>query len=86
MTEGFIRIFLSYKEPEYRDNIMWLRPYIDREGYELLYYGPDGWKVFIPCHNTYIKEDNTETDIPEDNKPPLLDDNYLDNPCDCPNK
>lgn len=51
MVEGEIKIFLSYKEPEYRDNIMWLRPYLDREGFELLYYGANGWTVFIPCYS-----------------------------------
>lgn len=50
MVEGKIEIFLSYKEPEYRDNLLWLRPYLDREGYELLYYGANGWTRFIPCH------------------------------------
>lgn len=50
MVEGKIEIFLSYKEPEYRDNILWLRPYLDREGYELLYYGANGWTRFVPCH------------------------------------
>lgn len=50
MVEGKIEIFLSYKEPEYRDNILWLRPYLDKEGYELLYYGAKGWTRFVPCY------------------------------------
>lgn len=50
MIEGKIEIYLSYKEPEYRDNLMWLRPYLDKEGFELLYYGANGWTVFVPCH------------------------------------
>lgn len=50
MVEGKVEIFLSYKEPEYRDNLLWLRPYLDREGYELLYYGANGWTRFVPCH------------------------------------
>lgn len=50
MVEGKIEIYLSYKEPEYRDNLLWLRPYLDREGYELLYYGANGWTRFVPCH------------------------------------
>lgn len=50
MVEGKIEIYLSYKEPEFKDRTMWLRPYLDREGFELLYYGANGWTVFVPCH------------------------------------
>lgn len=66
MTEGKVEIFLSYKEPEYRDNLMWLRPYLDREGYELLYYGANGWTRFIPCHQapSYLNSDNIEIEKP----------------------
>lgn len=75
MVEGEIKIFLSYKEPEYRDNLMWLRPYLDREGFELLYYGANGWTVFVPCHNNHL-------DRPVDrpcNKP-IEEDRH---PCEC---
>lgn len=61
MTEGRIDIYLSYKEPEYRDNIMWLRPYIDKEGFELLYYGVNGWTVFVPCNNVVVSGNWEET-------------------------
>lgn len=50
MVEGKIEIYLSYKEPIFKDRTMWLRPYLDREGFELLYYGANGWTVFVPCH------------------------------------
>lgn len=75
MIEGKVEIFLSYKEPEYRDNLMWLRPYLDREGYELLYYGANGWTVFVPCHHNHL-------DIPIDrpcNKPVEEE----EPPCEC---
>lgn len=52
MKEGKIEIFLSCKEPIFKDNIMWLRPYLNKEGYELLYYGANGWTVFVPCCST----------------------------------
>lgn len=58
MKEGIIHIFLSYKEPNHHDNIMWLRPYLDREGYELLYFGAEGWTRFVPC----CPLDNSETE------------------------
>lgn len=67
MVEGKIEIYLSYKEPEYRDNLMWLRPYLDREGFELLYYGANGWTRFIPCHPIVpppIDEPATKPDEP----------------------
>lgn len=72
MVEGKVEIFLSYKEPEYRDNLLWLRPYLDREGYELLYYGVNGWTRLVPCHKeSYIN--NTPADSEEvDNDAPLL--------------
>lgn len=69
MTEGRVEIFLSYKEPNYRDNLLWLRPYLDREGYELLYYGPYGWKPLI--NGCKCNEENTpDTPI----IPPIDDD------------
>ena len=57
MIAGKIEIFLSYKEPEFKDSILWLRPYLDREGYELLYYGANGWTRFIPCHQEPFNSD-----------------------------
>lgn len=61
MVEGKIEIFLSYKEPNYKDNLLWLRPYLDREGYELLYYGANGWTKLILCgeHSSLEKECNS---------------------------
>lgn len=50
MIEGKVEIYLSYKEPIFKERVMWLRPYLDREGFELLYYGANGWTVFVPCH------------------------------------
>lgn len=77
MKEGKIEIYLSYKEPEYRDNIMWLRPYLDREGYELLYYGASGWTSFVSSN--LIDSDEILTDIPTEDVP------EIDNPCECLN-
>lgn len=67
MVEGKVEIYLSHKEPEYRDNLMWLRPYLDREGYELLYWGAKGWTTFVPCHTDYICR-----------KPPVVIDNICE--------
>lgn len=64
MTEGKIEIYLSHREPEYRDNLMWLRPYLDREGYELLYYGSNGWTRFVPYHSETADKD-TVADTPD---------------------
>lgn len=47
MIEGKIEIYLSHKEPIFRERTLWLRPYLDREGYELLYYGSTGWTPLI---------------------------------------
>ena len=60
MTEGKVEIFLSHKEPEYRDNLLWLRPYLDKDGYELLYYGVNGWAPLCWCNNiiTDIESDD----------------------------
>ena len=61
MTEGKVELFLSHKEPEYRDNLLWLRPYLDRDGYELLYYGVNGWTPLCWCTDSSpsIKLDDT---------------------------
>lgn len=42
MVEGPIQIWMAYKEPENK-NILWLRPFLDKEGYELMFYGATGW-------------------------------------------
>lgn len=41
------RILCSVKEPD--KNHLWLRPYLDRDGYELLYFGVNGWTPLINC-------------------------------------
>lgn len=47
MTEGITRIHLSHKEPN--KELLWLRPRLDREGYDLLYWGSNGWTPLIDC-------------------------------------
>lgn len=42
-----VEIILSKKEPLVKSNL-WMRPYLDKEGYELLYYGAIGWTPLIP--------------------------------------
>lgn len=51
MTEGKVEIYLSHKEPD--KNLLWLRPYLDKDGYELLYFGVKGWTPL--CCNSYNK-------------------------------
>lgn len=70
MKEGKIEIYLSHREPIFKDNIMWLRPYLDREGFELLYYGANGWTVFVPCCEST----------------PLISSCDEEIPCECSNK
>lgn len=48
MIEGKIEIYLSHKEPIFKERILWLRPFLDKSGYELLYYGDKGWTELIP--------------------------------------
>lgn len=47
MIEGKIEIYLSHKEPIFKETTLWLRPYLDREGYELLFYGANGWEPLM---------------------------------------
>lgn len=47
MIEGIVRIHLSHKEPG--KELLWLRPRLDREGYDLLYWGSNGWTPLIDC-------------------------------------
>lgn len=81
MTEGIVRIYLSYVEPEDK-GLLWMRPYLHKEGYELLYFGAKGWTRWIPCcppDNNNIPGDNntdeTET-LPENPS-------NGDLPCEC---
>lgn len=71
MTEGIVRIYMSIKEPEDK-NLLWLRPFLKKEGYELLYYGSTGWTKWYCGHHKDMSESD-ENDIPDD-----------DIPCGCP--
>lgn len=48
MRVGLIDIYMSTKEPENKEGLLWLRPFLDKEGYELLYFGSEGWMPLIP--------------------------------------
>lgn len=50
MTEGIVRIYLSYVEPEDK-NLLWLRPRLNHEGFVLLYFGSNGWAPLCHKHN-----------------------------------
>lgn len=47
MVTGKVDIVLSNKEPEFKDNL-WMKPFTNKDGYELLYYGSSGWTPLIP--------------------------------------
>ena len=47
MVEGPVQIILSYKEVD--KHCIWMRPYLDKEGYEFLYFGAKGWTPFDHC-------------------------------------
>lgn len=63
MIEGKVEIYLSTKEPE--KNLLWLRPYLDKDGYELLYFGANGWTPLMCGHCPY-KEDRVPPVKPDD--------------------
>lgn len=46
MREGPVTIVLRVKEPMSHD-VLWLRPRLHDEGYDLLYYGNHGWMPLI---------------------------------------
>lgn len=41
------RILCDVKEPD--KNHLWLRPRLDRDGYDLLYWGVNGWTPLFCC-------------------------------------
>ena len=43
------RILCDVEEPD--KNHLWLRPRLDRDGYDLLYWGANGWTPLIDCEN-----------------------------------
>lgn len=49
-----LKILLSVKEPD--KNHLWLRPHLDRDGYDLLYWGNNGWTILDLCHHKHIHE------------------------------
>lgn len=64
MTEGIVRTMLSYKEPRDK-NLLWLRPYLHREGYELLYFGSKGWVPLIECDCNKSTDEDSTVEEPE---------------------
>ena len=81
MAEGrIVRIYMSYVEPEDK-GLLWMRPYLHREGYELLYFGAKGWTKWLPCCDS---QKHIE-DIPEypDSDNELEYPGDIDTPCEC---
>lgn len=53
--EGFVQnvnIFLSRKEID--KSHLWLRPFEGQDGYELLYYGANGWTPLLPTEHKHL--------------------------------
>ncbi len=50
------RILCDKKEPD--KNHLWLRPRLDRDGYDLLYWGANGWTPLIDCSACPFKENH----------------------------
>lgn len=49
MREGEIKVILSYKEID--RNYLWLKPRVGECGYDLLYFGCNGWTPLVDrCH------------------------------------
>lgn len=71
MTEGIIRIYMSYLEPEDK-GLIWMRPYLDKEGYELLFYGSKGW-MNLCCPHNYCGPGNCNHDNREEKCDGLLE-------------
>lgn len=70
MVEGPVKIVMAIKEPENR-HILWMRPYLDKEGYELLYYGSKGWTRWLPCCSSeelWKSEEDEPLEEPKKNK------------------
>lgn len=71
------RILCSIKEPD--RNHLWLRPKLNQDGYDLLYYGAKGWTLLINCKcNSIIEESNLDGAIQGDT--------LVSIPSNCPNK
>lgn len=81
MTEGIVRIYLSYVEPEDK-NLLWMRPYLNKEGYELLYFGAKGWTKWLPCCKPEVDYiEDTSCEEFENDKPQHPIDR--EKPCGC---
>lgn len=48
------RILCTIKEPD--KNHLWLRPKLDQDGYDLLYWGAEGWTHLIDCQSCPYKK------------------------------
>lgn len=58
---GTIKILKSYKEVD--KNHLWLRPFLDKDGYDLLYFGANGWTPLCGCNSTPVQWPNKEDDV-----------------------
>lgn len=64
MTEGPIKVILSYKEID--KNHLWLRPRRRHPGFDLLIYGANGWEPFgfTHHHHDLCQEEHCHECIP----------------------
>lgn len=53
METSKVQIIKSYLDPTNKE-VIWMRPFLDKEGYEFLYYGANGWTPFCnDCHRCH---------------------------------
>ena len=64
------RILCNVKEPD--KNHLWLRPRLDRDGYDLLYWGAEGWTPLIDCEGCPFKKPDTPHTTPDDVKKDIV--------------
>lgn len=60
------RILCDVREPD--KNHLWLRPRLDRDGYDLLYWGAEGWTPLIDCAECPFKKSVVPPTTPDNMK------------------
>lgn len=64
MIAGTVNIYFSHKEPEDK-NLIWLRPHLEDDSFDLMYFGSKGWTKWCPkCRNNKMEESFINQEMP----------------------
>lgn len=83
MTDGIVRFYFSHVEPEDK-GLLWLRPHLNDDSFDIVYFGVNGWTKWCPRCKDKPYQDIIDSECPDKDyseEPPVKG----EFPCGCDN-